>query len=297
MNTSQMRYFLCAARHLSFTRAAEELHVSQPAVSKQIAALEQELGIQLFHRDKSRGLSLSAAGETFFQLFDSFFRQVEQAVETAGSADLRAEGVVRLGLVAGWTLSGPVMDAFTAFTDTWPNIDIRIETHNFGQLNELLAEDKLDMIITVDFGSEAIRSPEIQRQKLVDLPRLILFSARHPKASKPNLCPSDFADDKLYLLRGSSTSGVSPSSVCTSLGFLPHYEEVADLDALLLAVDSGHGIAVFDEWVHYRNYSTFRHIPTGTVSPVVLLCKKAAPNAPVSLIMDVMARSFGKAQP
>src|SRR6266542_734669 len=60
----QLRYFEAVARHLHFTRAADELHVAQPSVSQQLAKLEAELGTNLFHRMKRR-VALTPAGEAF----------------------------------------------------------------------------------------------------------------------------------------------------------------------------------------------------------------------------------------
>ena len=68
MNDLQIEYFLAAARNMSFSRAAQELFVSQPAISRQILALEQELGCPLFER-LNRGIMLTVNGEMFYEFF------------------------------------------------------------------------------------------------------------------------------------------------------------------------------------------------------------------------------------
>ncbi|MFR5701755.1 MAG: LysR family transcriptional regulator [Eubacterium ramulus] len=71
MNDLQIEYFLAAARNMSFSRAAQELFVSQPAISRQILALEQELGCPLFER-LNRGIMLTANGEMFYDFFERY---------------------------------------------------------------------------------------------------------------------------------------------------------------------------------------------------------------------------------
>ena len=75
MNDLQINYFLAAARNLSFSRAAQELFVSQPAISRQILALEQELGCPLFVR-MNKSISLTSNGEMFYDFFERYHTEL-----------------------------------------------------------------------------------------------------------------------------------------------------------------------------------------------------------------------------
>ena len=79
MKIEKLYYFLSVAKHLNFTRAAQECHIAQPAISEQISSLERELGVQLFERG-ARSIRLTAAGEVFYQHISRFVQNYEQSL-------------------------------------------------------------------------------------------------------------------------------------------------------------------------------------------------------------------------
>ena len=84
MTDLQIQYFLKVAQHLSYTAAARELFVSQPSLSKQVAALERELGVALFDRSRRNRIALTPAGHLFQRFFAPEFRfYVRQIGKTA----------------------------------------------------------------------------------------------------------------------------------------------------------------------------------------------------------------------
>lgn len=88
MNTTQLECFVSVAEHLNYAKAADEMHLSQPAVTKKIQSLEEELGIRLFERD-TRHVSLTYAGKQFFSNAKSILMQERNAL--ASIAELKAE--------------------------------------------------------------------------------------------------------------------------------------------------------------------------------------------------------------
>lgn len=141
-----LRAFEAAARHLNFTRAAIELHVSQGAVSHQVAALEQRLGTPLFRR-LPRGLALTAEGQALVPAVADAFDRIGATLDLYADGKLRE--VLNVGVVgtfaAGWLL--PRVDAFNR---GHPGIDLRLMTNN----NRVdLAGEGLDFAIR--FGNGA----------------------------------------------------------------------------------------------------------------------------------------------
>ncbi len=94
---AQLRYFIEAATHLSMTRAAEEMFVAQSAVSSAIAALEQQVGAQLFIRQRSRGLVLTPAGQQFLGDARALLLNLDEALDTARGIDNQIRGTIRIG--------------------------------------------------------------------------------------------------------------------------------------------------------------------------------------------------------
>ena len=121
-----VRGFEAAARHLSFTRAAEELFITQSAVSRQIQALEQSLGVQLFQR-RNRGLALTDAGEQLFSAAAQALRTLAEAVERIGP-DTRQNMVTVTSSIAFCSLW--LIPRLAAFRVLHPSLDVRISANN-----------------------------------------------------------------------------------------------------------------------------------------------------------------------
>jgi len=121
-----LRGFEAAARHLNFTRAADELCVTQSAVSRQIKALEQRLGVTLFLR-QSKGLRLSQQGEQLYRAVSSALRQVNDAMETlsprTGSSVVTVTST--LAFCALW-----LVPRLSGFQKSFPEVEVRIAAHD-----------------------------------------------------------------------------------------------------------------------------------------------------------------------
>jgi len=118
MELRHIRSFLSLAKTLNFSRTAEIMHLSQPALTLQIQALEQEIGVKLFERDR-RTTVLTAAGTTFRIEATGGLAQLEQGIQNARLAAQGKLGVVRLGFVSTlvWRKKegSPVVEQFRQF--------------------------------------------------------------------------------------------------------------------------------------------------------------------------------------
>lgn len=124
MELRHLRYFIAVAEELNFSRAAERLHMAQPPLSQQIRALETELGVQLFERDK-RPLQLTHAGQAFFQEAQLVLAQVEQAARRAQQAS-RGE-VGRLAIGFNSTVTQSVLPNFlNSFQTQFPQVRLNL---------------------------------------------------------------------------------------------------------------------------------------------------------------------------
>ncbi|GMM94526.1 LysR family transcriptional regulator [Qipengyuania sp. MTN3-11] len=144
-----LRAFEAVARHLSFTHAATELHVTPAALSHQVRGLEERLGVQLFRR-LPRGLSLTDEGVALLPVLSEGFDRIAVLIEHLTGE--RAGEVVTVGVVGTFAVAWlfPRLDAFAR---THPGIELRISTNN----NRVdLAEEGLDCAIR--FGSGAWNS-------------------------------------------------------------------------------------------------------------------------------------------
>ncbi|TVP49738.1 MAG: LysR family transcriptional regulator [Halomonas sp.] len=141
-----LRAFEASARHLSFTRAAEELHVTQAAVSHQVKLLESQLKVPLFKR-LPRGLMLTQEGELLLPVLKSSFDQMSHTLDRLGESRYRE--VLHVGVVGTFAV-GWLLPRLADFQTTYPFVDLRLSTHN----NRAdLAAEGLDLAIRFGTGA------------------------------------------------------------------------------------------------------------------------------------------------
>ncbi len=119
-----LRGFRAAARHLSFTRAARELHVTQPAISREIKALETQLGHALFLR-ANRSLTLTQAGEQLYRATDDALALIDAAAERIAGGGGALSVTTTTALASLW-----LVPRLSRFTRRHPDVDVRIAASN-----------------------------------------------------------------------------------------------------------------------------------------------------------------------
>lgn len=165
MDFKQLRAFLTVAETGNVTRAAEVLHLVQPAVSRQLRLLEEDIGTPLFERER-HGMALTAAGKALLDYARRAMLELDRArVEIAGAAIGNVTGLVTLGLLPSTIdmLSSPLVSAVGA---AYPGIRMRIAMGYAGTLHRWLESGEVDAALL--YGPE--RSTEIQTTALVEEP-------------------------------------------------------------------------------------------------------------------------------
>lgn len=175
MEIRQLRYFAAVAEQNSFSKAAEKTYVAQSALSHQIAQLEAELGVKLFHRN-NRGTTLTEAGETFFTYAVSILKQLDDAQLSVQGPFSVPKGKVSLGLPpsACNALAVPLLQAVRA---ELPGIELELTEEATGRLSDQLKQGLLNMAVLFDDG----RLDELVVQSLVDERLYLLCKAEEGK--------------------------------------------------------------------------------------------------------------------
>jgi DNA-binding transcriptional LysR family regulator len=144
LSLRQLRIFVSAARHSSFAKAAEEMHLTAPAVSMQMRDLEDDLGISLFAK-KGRGVTLTSAGEYFLVYARRVLTALREAEDMMAKLRGIETGVLNIGLVS--TAKYVVPRLLAAFRKDHPGIQVVIQVRNRDQLIALLRDDEIDIAI------------------------------------------------------------------------------------------------------------------------------------------------------
>ena len=136
MELRHLRYFVAVGEEEHYGRAAQRLHLAQPALSRQIRDLEEEIGFSLFDR-LPRGVKLSAAGKLFLTDARRILREIEEAKLRAERIAQGKVGTLRIGIATGLSWHGLVVDAFRQFRSRQP--DVELELHHLLSVHQIEA--------------------------------------------------------------------------------------------------------------------------------------------------------------
>ncbi|HEX4007629.1 MAG TPA: LysR substrate-binding domain-containing protein [Acidobacteriaceae bacterium] len=174
MENFRLKVFRTVAAEASFRRAAERLHLSQPAVSQQVHALEEELGVVLFDRGKGR-VRLTDAGLVLLGYARKGARLAEEAQAALERARGEAAGELRIG--ASMTVTQYVLPPMLgAFLEKHPRVELRVTSANTEHIAAMLAEGEIDLGII----EGPISSRDVFRQKMLDDRMVLIVGRRYP---------------------------------------------------------------------------------------------------------------------
>lgn len=242
VNFEQLGGFVKVAELGNFTRAAEQLHLAQPSLSRQIAALEQDLGAELFHRARG-GTTLTSAGEALLPLARRMLADAESVRRALAELSGMQRGRVRLGATP--TLSvGLVAEVLSAFRVAHPAIDLHLSEHGSRRLLDELAGGGLDLALITT--SDAASTERLTVEPLL-VEELVVISAgsEPPIATREMMTLADVARlpqiafSRAYDLRGTTDAAFLAAGLSPQVAV-----EGAEMDAVLRFVERGLGVAI-----------------------------------------------------
>jgi len=195
----QMKVFAAVARQLSFTRAARELHLTQPAVSQQIKLLEEEVGLPLFEK-LGRKVQLAPAGEELLRYATQAIELLREAGESLAAMRGLKRGVLKLGAVSTAKYFAPSL--LSAFTPSYPEVTIKFGVGNREEIIKQMAASEIDLVIM----GRPPRELETVAAPFAKHPLVIIASPDHPLAAKRHI-PLRQLSSEQFLIReeGSGT--------------------------------------------------------------------------------------------
>lgn len=149
MNQRQIESFLAVAETGNFTRAAERLYISQPAVSKQVLSLEEELGFLLLIREYHKDVQLTEAGKLYYDFFHKVTEEYKAVYEQAQQYQQKIRGTLRLGILTGWKIQEKLQKVLEQMKQDYPEIEIRMSFADLEPLRKEAEAGKLDLIFTI----------------------------------------------------------------------------------------------------------------------------------------------------
>jgi DNA-binding transcriptional LysR family regulator len=252
VSLKQLRGFVVVAEEGSFTRAAQQLFLSQSALSALVRGLEDELGLRLFDRT-TRRLELTEAGQEFKGVVQRALADLEGAANDLRDAAQRRRGRVRLGttpLLAS-TLVPPLMQGFSA---RYPDIELSLLDASTDVLLASLRRGELDLALSTFERSEA----DMQATALLSDPMVAVCPRGHPLAGVAVLTWRDLLDQPLLLLREGSGLRALVDRCFETLGVQPRpAQQVTHVATAMAMAASGMGVAILPAYAlrvsHFGN--------------------------------------------
>jgi LysR family transcriptional regulator, low CO2-responsive transcriptional regulator len=195
----QMKVFQTVAEQLNYTRAAELLHLSQPAVSMQVKQLEESVGLPLFEHT-GRKIKLTEAGREIHQYARTMFQTFEEMEEVIGA--MKGLGTGHLKIAVASTVNYFAPRLLAAFSRNYPGIDLHLDVSNRQRLMELLVNNEIDIVL-MGLPPEDI---ELEYEPFMENPLVVIAPPGHPLQHEKRI-PAERLGQEVFIMRedGSGT--------------------------------------------------------------------------------------------
>jgi DNA-binding transcriptional LysR family regulator len=243
MELRHLKYFVIVAEDLSFSRAAVRLYISQPALSRQIKNLEDELGIVLFLR-QSDGLKLTEAGKFFLEQAKDILNRSHVAVQTLKAHYTNTNEPLIIGYIPT-ILQTFLGQTLHRFGHAYPEIAVRLQEMLPSEQVRALRDGAIDIAFMGNPPDELDEEFTVKCVKKVPISALLLNT--HPLAHQSSINLAELASEKFIGISEETFPGRNDRirGVCHEAGFTPNLHVFADSHASMIAlVAAGQGVAI-----------------------------------------------------
>ncbi|UVM22248.1 LysR family transcriptional regulator [Pseudomonas wadenswilerensis] len=293
MELRHLRYFIAVAEELHFGRAAQNLGISQPPLSQQIQALEQELGARLFERTNRR-VELSEAGRLFLEEARLVLAQVDKAADVARRAQLGELGEMKIGFTSSAPFNSSIPKAIHAFRQRFPAVHLNLKEMSSRDVADALLDESIEVGLMRPLAlPESLNAVELFREPLV-----AVINAAHPLAqnSEAGVRMAALAHEPFVFFPRSYGSGLHAQllSLARQAGFSPHFaQEAGEAMTIIGLVAAGLGVSVLPasfqrmriDGVVYRTL-----LDDDAVTAVWLVQRRDAPSAMARAFAELLTR-------
>lgn len=248
MELRHLRYFIAVAEEENVSRAALKLHVSQPALSRQIRDLEDELGFPLLERG-AKSVRLTEAGKTFQSEARAVLQRVEAALKTARAVATGGRGELHVGYAPSLT-TRILPPALRAFQAGLPNVRVLLHDLSTEEMLARLRDGALQIAFLVRPPRAMLRG--LRFENLLRESMCLAVTPKHPLARRRTVKLVEFAREPLiaYSRKEYPEYHESLAKIFATIKSKPHVAEEHDgITSLIAAVEAGGGVALVSESV------------------------------------------------
>ena len=292
MELRHLRYFLAVAEEAHFGRAAERLHIVQPALSMQVRALEAELGTPLFERT-SRRVLLTEAGVLFRVEAERTIQQAARAKDVAQRAARGEVGTVRIGFVGNATFAGKLAADLRSLKLAYPKVEIEIIELAPQRQVEAISSGHLDVGYTYSIHNAQER--ELAVDRIASWPWVLAMRSNHPLAGRAAVSVKTLGDE-IFIVYAANAADDTLRKI---LGQEPRIlHRVQNTLTLLTLAAAGMGLALVPASLEIVNIPNIAYRPLADFSgyfDLVLVSRQNEPSPAVRSYIKIARASGGGA--
>ncbi len=297
MTLAQMEYFIAVAETGNVSKAAEKLFMTQPALSRQISAIEEELGMEIFYR-KTRPISLTPAGRTLYEGLKDIIGVYKASVTKAKAQADGLEGILRFGVASGLEIGSFFPDIMKHFRDHYPSIEMDIDSAGFSELMDGLRDGKFDLVVTYDFDIEEMEHMHVL--VLDTFENYMVVSRSIPIEEKESYKLEDFKELHFIVNAPEDTPGGYRNMLedFRESGFEPKIKIADSPNQYMILVESGFGVTVLGEYSTLYGKHTLRFLPVEELKKnhMILVWSRNNQNPSIDKALDLFREIFPDAK-
>ena len=315
MNQRQIESFLAVAETGNFTRAAERLYISQPAVSKQVLSLEEELGFLLLIREYHKDVQLTEAGKLYYDFFHKVMEEYKTVYEQAQQYRKKVRGTVRLGILTGWKIQDKLQNILEQMKQNYPEIEVWMSFADLEPLRKAAESGKLDLIFTIRDSVKVAKADcecPFYWVKLAEMKRVLFYAEElfekiqkqsvnkmedsvykvvgddfSKTENKDNRTVQDFQEITFFSVAdGTYDSGELVREYLRPYGFEAKVQLVPNIEEAVARTYSGMGAMIIDEWSREMKNTSLQHIVLDSCNEAVLAWRKENKNPAFSCFLQ-----------
>ncbi|MBR2696778.1 MAG: LysR family transcriptional regulator [Parasporobacterium sp.] len=223
INIGQLQCFILTAELNSFTKAAEQMHITQSTVSKAISAMENMMGLQLFIRKGNR-IRLTPAGRHVYDNMKDLGRDVEKTLYAASVIQTGLNKNVRIACLDSYKPDSVVIPIVNGFKKNHPDIKVAVETMPAQDIRTSLIKGDTDIVFTVLYDIEELGSDPFETLLIAECPHCAFMLPTNPLRKKKHLKVSDLKQSEFISISPLKTPSysISINRLCEENGFHPN---------------------------------------------------------------------------
>lgn len=239
---SQLNCFLVSAKYMSFTKAAKVLFLTQSVVSRQIQALEEELNVTLFVRERKR-IFLTPAGAVMFERLPHIYCGLESLICDIQAIESGSAGMLHIGMMEGHYMSVLLNPAIRWFTDRKSKLQLSVKPYSIKELIPALYRSELDIIVTA--LSDVVTLPDLETMELGTDKMYLCCRNNHPALENEKPKFIDFKDD-IFLSFPDDISRQMTTIIIRAgkqANFTPQLKLLSGMGEMFIWLEMGLGVA------------------------------------------------------